>query len=216
MTLRRVGAGALAPACAALRGARPLRRAGALVRACGRAGALVPACAALLLAAAAGCEDLTRFSTGPGESYCGTIALGAAFRRGFTPRTQMRLVLDASKLDTPDSPGALTVRELRDEADGGEARLLDGAPLRPIPPLVHDVLSRPELGEGRARTALYAVTPADPDAEALLAFVSLRTDGNVEVRLLRAGASDAPSELPEGRRPLFGLFTLSRQPGACF
>ena len=24
------------------------------------------------------------------------------------------------------------------------------------------------------------------------------------------------ADLPEGRRPLFGLFTLRRQPGACF
>jgi hypothetical protein len=174
------------------------------------------ACALLLAASAVACEDLSRYSTGAGESYCGTIALGAAFRRGFTPRTQMRLQLDAAKIDTPDSPGVLSTRELRDEAAGGEVRLLDGAFLRPIPPLIHDVLSRPDLGEGRERTAVYAVTPSDPEAEALLAVLSLRSDGNVEVRLLRAGASDDVADLPEGRRPLFGLFTLRRQPGACF
>lgn len=172
--------------------------------------------AALLAAACAGCEDMSRFSTGAGESYCGTIALGSAFRRGFTPLTQMRLVLDATMIDGPDSPGVLSTRELRDEGDGGELRLLDEAPLRPIPPLVHDVLSRPDLGEGRARTAIYAASPADPDAEALLAVLSFRTDGNVEVRLIRPGASDDTTELPEGRRPLFGLFTLRRQPGTCF
>lgn len=175
------------------------------------------ACAALALAtASAGCEDLSRFSTGEGEAYCGTITLGAAFRRGFTPLTQMRLVLDATKLDTTDSPGTLTTRELREEEDGGEVRLLDDAPLRPIPPLLHDVLSRPDLGAGRARTAIYAVTPAAPEAEGLLAVLSLRSDGNVEVRLIRPGASDDTNGLPEGRRPLFGLFTLRRQPGACF
>ncbi len=170
----------------------------------------------VLAAACAGCEDVSGYSTGAGESYCGTIALGAAFRRGFTPRAQMRLVLDAAQIDAGGSPGTLTTRELRDEDEGGEVRLLDAAPLRPIPPLVHDVLSRPDLGEGRTRTAIYAVTPAAPEAEALLAVLSLRSDGNVEVRLIRPGASDEIADLPSGRRPLFGLFTLRRQPGACF
>lgn len=172
-------------------------------------------CAILVLAAAAvACEDLSRFSTTAGESYCGTIALGSAFRRGFTPRIQMRLVLDAEKIDGPDSPGVLATREVHD--DGAEVHLLDDALLRPIPPLAHDVLSRPDLGAGRARTALYAVTPADPTAEALLAAVSLRSDGDVEVRLIRPGAGDDAASLPEGRRPLFGLFTLRRKPGPCF
>jgi hypothetical protein len=183
----------------------------------GGAPRIALAWAVLLGTAASGCEDMSQFSTKAGESYCGTIALGAAFRSGFTPLAQMRLVLDASALDGPDSPGALSTRELRDEQDGGELRLLQDAPLRPIPPLVHDVLSRPNLGEGRARTAIYAVTPSAPEAEALLAVLSLRTDGDVEVRLIRPGTSDvAVADLPEGRRPLFGLFTLRRQQGACF
>jgi hypothetical protein len=101
-------------------------------------------------------------------------------------------------------------------ADGGETRLLQDAPLRPIPPLAHDALSRPDLGEGRVRTAIYAVTPADASAESLVAVLSLRTDGDAEVRLLRPGASDDAASLPEGRRPLFGLFSLRRLPGPCF
>ncbi|MEZ4294514.1 MAG: hypothetical protein R3B70_06030 [Polyangiaceae bacterium] len=169
----------------------------------------------LLLATTTGCEDLSRFSTAPDESYCGAVSLGAAFRRGFTPRTQMRLVLDASRIDTADSPGTLWTRELVGD-DEPEIRLLNGAPLRPIPPLAHDVLSRPDLGEGRERTAIYAVTPEDPDAEALVAFLSLRSDGDVEVRLLRPGASDDTEGIAEGRRPLFGLFSLKRQQGPCF
>lgn len=164
----------------------------------------------------AGCEDLSRFSTGANESYCGAITLGAAFRRGFTPGTQMRLTLDAAKIDGDESPGMLWTQELEGGADAGYFHLLSASPLRPIPQVAHDVLSRPDLGEGRQRTAVYAVTPTDPEAESLFAFVSLRTDGDVEVRLLRAGASDDASSLPEGRRPLFGLFTLHRTPGICF
>ncbi len=174
---------------------------------------------ATLLAAAlavSACEDLTRFSTGAGESYCGNITLGAAFRRGFTPSTQMRLTLDASKIDTAESPGRLWTREVLPADEGGVVRILDNAPLRPIPPLAHDILSRPELGDGRVRTAIYAVTPTDPEAEGLLAVLSFRSDGEVEVRLLRPGASDDTSGVPAGRRPLFGLFTLTRLPGPCF
>jgi hypothetical protein len=169
-----------------------------------------------LALAALGCEDLTRFSTGADESYCGNITLGAAFRRGFAPSTQMRLTFDASKIDGSDSPGRLWTREILPATEGGVVRVLDAAPLRPIPPLAHDLLSRPDLGEGRIRTAVYAVTPADPDAEGLLAVLSFRSDGEIEVRLLRPGASDAASSLPAGRRPLFGLFTLNRLPGPCF
>ena len=174
------------------------------------------AAAALSAALSAGCEDLSRFSTAPDESYCGAITLGAAFRRGFTPRTQIRLTLDAEKLDGPDSPGTLTTRDLL--GDGTEVRLLDSTPLRPIPPLAHDALSRPDLGEGRVRTALYAPTPEDPEAESLIAVVSLRTDGDVEVRLIRAGTESHAdgSEVPKGRKPVFGLFTLRRKPGPCF
>ncbi|MBK8256507.1 MAG: hypothetical protein IPK82_28040 [Polyangiaceae bacterium] len=163
---------------------------------------------------ASGCEDLSRFSTGPGQSYCGTVTLGGAFRRGFTPLTQMRLLLDAEKIDGDESPGTISTREIRD--NGAELRLFTEAPLRPIPPLAHDALSRPELGEGRVRTAVFALSPDDPDAEGVLAVLSLRTDGNAEVRLLRPGASDDASSVSDGRKPLFGLFTLSRQPGPCF
>jgi len=162
------------------------------------------------------CEDLSRFSTNANQSYCGAITLGSAFRRGFTPGTQMRLTLDATRIDTNESPGTLWTQELRDGADPDFFHLLSASPLRPIPPLAHDVLSRADLGEGRTRTAVYSVSPNDPDAESLLAFVSFRTDGDIEVRLLRPGAEGDPSTLPEGRRPLFGLFTLHRTPGACF
>lgn len=188
----------------------------ARARARRRGAPAVLAVLVVVLALGLGCEDLSRFSTGAGQSYCGTVTLGAAFRRGFTPRTQMRLILDAEKIDTGESPGKVTTRELVDDADTAEVRLLDEAPLRLIPPLAHDVLSRPSLGEGRVRTAIYSVTPADPEAEALLAILSLRSDGDVEVRLIRPGASDDSKSLPAGRRPLFGMFSLRRQPGPCF
>ena len=172
----------------------------------------LPLAAALAIGAGAGCEDLDRFSTRRDEAYCGAITLGSAFRAGLSPRVQMRLELDASKLDGAESPGTLWTFEAATEGRP-ERRLLDGAPLRPIAPLAHDPLSRIEMGDGRERNAIYAVSPSDPEAESMLAFLSLRTDGGVEVRLVRAGSDEAAP--PEGRRSLFGIFSLVRREGRC-
>jgi hypothetical protein len=165
---------------------------------------------------ALGCDDMDRFSTGPDESYCGSITLGSAFRAGFSPRVQMRLRLDASLLDGPSSPGVLSTFEASD-GDQPERRTLNEAELRLIPPMAHDPLSRLEFGEGRERNAIYAVSPSDPTADSALAVVSLRSDEKVEVRLLRGGMAPpvGGEALPEGRRQLFGIFALSRQAGQC-
>lgn len=162
-----------------------------------------------------GCDDLSRFSTGPDEAYCGVITLEGSFRMGFSPRVQMRLRLDASQLDGPESPGALSTYEAAD-GDQPARRLLQDAELRLIPPMAHDPLSRPEFGGSNERNAIYAVSPSDPEAESMLAVVSLRSDQTAEVRLLRAGSpGSGESAPPEGRRPLFGIFSLSRQASGC-
>ncbi|WP_437716542.1 hypothetical protein WMF45_09015 [Sorangium sp. So ce448] len=165
---------------------------------------------------AAGCDDLSRFSTADGEAYCGAITLGGAFRAGLSPRVQMRLTLDADALDGPEPPGALWTYEAPDGATA-ERRLLDGVPLRPIGALAHDPLSRLEFGEGRERNAIYAVDTSEPEAEPLLAVLSLRTDASVEVRLLRPGrAPFAPGEVDAaGQRQVFGNFRLTRRTGTC-
>ena len=168
-----------------------------------------------LAMAGLGCTDLDRFSTGKGESYCGSITAGEAFRAGFSQHVQMRLKLDVAELDGPGSFGTVSTFEAG-VAQSPPVKLLEEAELRRIPAMESDVISRIDLGEGRLRTRVFAVTPADPEAEAMLAVVSLRSDDIVEVRLVRAGrepASGAP--VPEGRRPLFGIFPLARKAGAC-
>jgi hypothetical protein len=189
-----------------------IARAGYLARARGLSCAALTSFAALASCAALGCDDMARFSTGPHEAYCGSITLAGAFRTGFTPRVQMRLKLDAMLIDGPGSPGSLSTFEAAD-GDQPERRMLEEAELRRIPPMDHDPLSRLSFGEGRERNAIYAVSPADPEAESVLAILSLRSDEQVEVRLLRGGSAEsAPSE---GRQPLFGIFTLSREKGEC-
>ncbi|WP_437534186.1 hypothetical protein WME79_08810 [Sorangium sp. So ce726] len=165
---------------------------------------------------AAGCDDLSRFSTADGEAYCGAITLGGAFRTGLSPRVQMRLTLDADALDGPEPPGALWTYEAPDGATS-ERRLLDGAPLRPLGALAHDPLSRLEFGEGRERNAIYAVDASEAEAESMLAVLSLRTDESVEVRLLRPGRAPLASGEAEaaGQRQVFGNFRLTRRTGTC-
>lgn len=159
---------------------------------------------------AIGCDDLARFSTGPGEAYCGSVTLANEFRTGLSPRVQMRLRIDASRIDTLDSPGTLATYEAADETTPVR-RLLVDAELRPIVPMQNDPLSQLDFGEGRERNVIYAVSPADPSAEALFAVVSLVSVDESEVRLLRAGQPEATA----GRAPIFGIFPLSRRDGDC-
>ena len=78
-------------------------------------------------------------------------------------------------------------------------------------------VSTHEFGDGRDRNLMYAVSPANLQAESLLAVVSLRHDNKVEVRLLRPGKLLLRTGQPTSasKRPLFALFTLSRQSGSC-
>lgn len=157
------------------------------------------------------CNDLRGFSTEPGEAYCGAITLGSAFRAGLSPRVQMRLEVDAEALEGPDSPGRLSTFEAS-TSELSERRLFENASLRPIPPLAHDPLSRLEMGEGRERNAVYAVSPRETTAAAVLAFLSLRSDDGIEVRLLRAGTDKNDDDK---RKLIFGLFSLVKREGSC-
>lgn len=157
------------------------------------------------------CNDLREFSTEPGEAYCGAITLGSAFRAGLSPRVQMRLEFDAEALEGPNSPGQLSTFEAA-TTELSERRLFVDAQLRPIPPLAHDPLSQLEMGESRERNAIYAVSPREPTAAAVLAFLSLRTDRGIEVRLLRAGNE---STNDDAHKLIFGLFSLVKREGTC-
>ena len=177
--------------------------------------ALALAATAWLGAQALGCDDVERFSTAAGESYCGAITLAGEFRLGLSPLVQMRLKLDASALDGTDSPGTIATYEAADGANPAR-RLFVDAKLRPIPPMIQDPLSQLEFGESREKNRIFAVSPADPAAESMITIVSLRSDDQVEVRLLRGGAVDAEgAAVSEGRRPIFGVFPLARQDGEC-
>ncbi len=166
----------------------------------------------LTLSQVACASDDGAFTTSRGESYCGAVTLGRAFREGLGPRTQMRLELDVDQLDAQASPGRVWAWEPPTQVAPARS-LLDGVPLEPIAPLAHDALGDLDFGEGRERNALFAVRPANPDVEGMIAVLSLRSDGLVEIRLLRPGLRGEGA--PEERAPLFGVFLLERRRGDC-
>jgi hypothetical protein len=156
----------------------------------------------LCLLVLAGCEDVSEFTTAPGESFCGAIVQGLSFRNGFGPGVRMRLNLDAEQLQ--QAPGILST-------DDG---LFVDTPLRPLPQLHHDALSTLQFGEGRVRNLMYGVQPTAGSMG--YAVVSLLENGDVEVRILR-GAPPMPGEPPLALDDphLFGVFPLTRQRGTC-
>jgi hypothetical protein len=161
------------------------------------------------LIAATGCDRVGDFDLGEGEAYCGQITLGNQYREGLSPRVVMRMSFDADQVTAGASPGNITTLDAG--ADEGAQRLLHEAALRPIVPLAHDALSELTFGDGRDRNLIYAVD-GSADAESLLAVLSLRSDDQVEVRLIRAGKNGSTDP---GRKPLFGLFVLAREQGDC-
>jgi hypothetical protein len=167
-----------------------------------RRAALASGAAALALLGS-GCDDPERFTTEPGEAYCGNVVQGTFVRSGFGPAVQMRLTFDVDRLES--GPGALST------SDG----LLQEASLRPLEPFFHDALSSMQFGEGRERSLLYFVDPVGGGAP-LTAFLSLMEGGDVEVRLLRAEPPPPPETPPEAApAPLFGVFPLKRRKDTC-
>jgi hypothetical protein len=150
-----------------------------------------------------GCKDVSRFSTLPGESYCGHI-VGAAFvRRGFDETLRMRMTFDADHI--ADAPGTLST-------DDG---LLTSTPMRPVPEFFHDPFSTFNFGEGRDKNLVFAVDPTDPaKGPTIMVVVSLMHGGDAEVRLMRGAPT---GEAMPATSPLFGVFApLARQPGQCW
>ncbi len=158
---------------------------------------LVPIVLLATAASAGGCRDLSRFSTGD-DHFEGPVVRGSFVRAGIAEDTKVCLRLDIEHLQ--DAPGTLS------STDGRFA----ATPLRPIPQIWHDPLSSLSFGEGRVKNLVYAVTPnADAgDPQDILVVVSLMQNEDVEVRLMRSAPGGSTNAI-------FGVFTLTRQRGAC-
>jgi hypothetical protein len=152
-----------------------------------------------------GCKDIDRFTTEPGQSYCGKIVSALMVRQGFEDSVCMRMTFDAHHVN--DRPGLLWT------TDG----LFNGTPMRAIPQLSNDPLLMFTFGEGREKNFLFMADPVQSErGPAVNVVVSLMHSGEAEVRLIR-GATEGP-EPPSGLdgASLFGVFTpLQREEGAC-
>ncbi len=158
----------------------------------------------LLAPLLAGCPDLSRYATDSNRQYVGCVVPASFVLAGVPPATQLCLTLDTNHLQ--DSPGAVTT------TDG----LFQSTPLRPIPQIWSDPLSSLTFGEGRAKNLIYAATPAsDAGALDVTVVVSLLSGGGVEVRLLRGAPPLGDAGQGAGPPPIFAVFPLKLEPGAC-
>jgi hypothetical protein len=158
---------------------------------------------ALALAGAAGCRDLSAFSTSDGDRYENTVVNAGFVLAGIRPDTTLCLTIDTDHLQ--DLPGAIST-------DDG---LFQRTPLRPIPQIWHDPLSTLSFGDGRLKNLVYVATTSA--GEDVFVVVSLMESGDVEVRLLR-GAPGLPVEggtSASSGGNLFAVFDLTRKSGPC-
>jgi hypothetical protein len=184
-----------------------------------------------------GCREIDRFSTGPGEAYCGTLVNAGFAHHGFVPESspgtlKLRLTLDARKLVAPSAPStsdpdgspsrvtsndpaASPGRITTDDADQGSCRpdpLFVESPFRVVAEAQHDPISLLEFGDGREYNALLWV-----DSKCLgtmLGVLSLMRSGGVELRLFKPAAL-GPVDAPALELPGFAQFSLFRGSADC-
>jgi hypothetical protein len=180
-----------------------------MVRMLDRSPSLLPILLPMTLScAAAGCRDVSRFTTS-GDHYEGLVVQGDFVRAGVEAGTRSCVTIDADHLQ--DSPGSISTSDGRFQA----------VALRPIPQVWHDPLSTLSFGEGRVRNLVYVATATvhfdDGNGDDALVVVSLMQSGSVEVRLIRGAPplpSDGAAAVSSGGN-LFAVFDLARTPGQC-
>ena len=156
-----------------------------------------------------GCADPSRFSTGPDESYCGTVTGATFVRAGVSEGTRMRFELRAEAMQS--APGRIWTEPFL----SGEA--FTGGELRVVPELLHDPLSTLSFGEGRVKNGIYVIDLAGSDAgppSQVLVVLSLLDSGEIEVRLLRGASPGSSAGVPTPTQ-IFGVWRLKRQKGDC-
>lgn len=172
-------------------------------------------CLPLLLLLA--CSGLGEFATAEGEIYRGSV-LGAdcesepcsTVRRGFPASLQLELSFDPAASAT--RPGSITTSE------GACGRFFSDDPLLPVTPLAHDELSLFEFPGARLQNYIFAVRPTDGPMQNrdVTAFLSLRDDGDIELRLLagsgaRACAPTDCDAFTRGDCDIFGVFRVEKE-----
>jgi hypothetical protein len=171
---------------------------------------------ALLVLFLGGCRSLDKFDTSGQSAFCGDIPRAQLFQDGFVPdntRPKLRLSLKLAIDQLATRPGTLTSDDGATGlcSENGDP-LFRNAPLRAIEPLFHDDLSQAEFGEGHQHDFFAWVDSTCQGT--MVAVVSLLTNGEVEVRLMKP-AAEPPADAGAGERPGFAKFTLSKNANGC-
>ena len=180
-----------------------------------RKALVLPLLAAVALGSA-GCRSLERFDTSGQAAYCGAMVRAPLFQDALLPdntppNLHLHLELDVSSLTT--HPGTLTSSDAETGLCSSEGKpLFDGARLRAIDEMFHDSLSDLQFGDGHQHDFFAWVDSTCQGT--MLAVISLLTNGDVEVRLLKP-AADPPEGASAAERPGFAVFGLKRSETGC-
>lgn len=161
-----------------------------------------------------GCSfsDIDQWKTAGAERYCGAIVTlpdvyTPVEHDGFSPHLKMSLTFD------PDGGESGTLGLLStNDADGpcAPSATFDSAPLRLVGQLERDPLSTLQFGMGREYNYITWVTSTCRGS--MVAVVSLMSDGNAEVRLLKDISQTPTAPAPTAG---FALFPMLRQSSGC-
>jgi hypothetical protein len=176
----------------------------------------------LLLLSSAGCRNLDRFDTQPGESYCGTLVGQQTIATGFSANWEgsrgistLSLTLNTAALFTnPGVPAVISSNDKDFGPCGPNQSLFERAPMRTIGVALGDRLSALRLGEDHQEDV---VTYVDSTCSgSMVAILSLLQSGDVEVRLLRpAPLADRDDGATVDTTARFGLFVLKKTKEGC-
>lgn len=168
-----------------------------------RLAALAPLAAGAL--GLLGCSELSRFTTTPGESYCGVVT-GASFVRSdaLAEGTQMRLQLDVDGLQS--QPGTVWTSDL------APGERFSATPLRSIKQLPADALSTLEFGEGSLKSSIAV---AELGHTEVVVVISMMQSGDVVVRLMRGDGQATWADGTPKPPQIFGVFNLTKTQGDC-
>jgi hypothetical protein len=171
---------------------------------------------ALLALLLGGCRSLDKFDTSGQSAFCGDLVGAQLFQDGFVPdntRPDLRLGLELDTGALATRPGTLTSNDAATGLCSGNGDpLFRDAPLRAIEQVFHDDLSQAEFGEGHQHDFFAWVDSTCQGT--MVAVVSLLTNGEVEVRLMKP-AADPPEDASASERPGFAKFYLKKNDKGC-
>jgi hypothetical protein len=177
---------------------------------------------ALLLPVTAGCRNLDRFDTQPGESYCGSLVGQETIATGFHSNWEgsrdistLSLKLNtAAFFEKSGVPAVISSNDAAFGPCGPNQPLFVQAPMRTIGAALGDRLSTLRLGEDHQLD--FTTYVESTCSGSMVGILSLLQSGDVELRLLRpAPMADGDDAATADTTARFGLFVLKKTKEGC-